>query len=74
MAQNAHRRTTPNPSVRLLRKSHLVRPEEKSSNSQFDAPGPEELMKLFNSLKDWERQLAQLDPKSLRCDDEHFTL
>ena len=50
----------------------MVRPEGKSSNSQFDSLEPEELIKLFNSLEDWERQLAQLDSKSLRCDDEHF--
>ena len=30
------------------------------------------LNSLFNSLEEWERHLAQLDSKSLRCVDEHF--
>ena len=51
----------------------LVRPEGKRLNSQFNSLGDEELNALFDSLEEWERQLAQLDSKSLRCDDEHFT-
>lgn len=50
----------------------MVRLEGKSSNSQFDSLKPEELNALFDSLQEWERHLAQLDSKSLRCVDEHF--
>ncbi len=51
----------------------MARPEGKRLNSQFNSLGDEELNALFDSLEEWERQLAQLDSKSLRCDDEHFT-
>lgn len=34
----------------------------------------EELNSLFDALEVWERHLAQLDSKSLRCVDEHFRL
>lgn len=55
-----------------LEGEELVRLEGKSSNSQFDSLEPEELNALFDSLQEWERHLAQLDSKSLRCVDEHF--
>jgi hypothetical protein len=50
----------------------MVRPEGKRSNSQFDSLSDQELSALFASLEEWERQLAQLDSPSLRCENEHF--
>jgi hypothetical protein len=50
----------------------MVRPEGKGLNPQFNSLGPKELNALFDSLQEWERHLAQLDRKSLRCVDEHF--
>lgn len=51
----------------------MVRPEGKSLNPRFNSFSENELSTLFEALEDWERQLAQLDSQSLRCDDEHFT-
>lgn len=50
----------------------MVRPEGKGLNPQFNSLSAEELKNLFDSLEEWERHLAQLDSKSLRCVDEHF--
>ncbi len=50
----------------------MVRPEGKGLNPQFNSLSAEELKNLFDSLEEWERYLAQLDSKSLRCVDEHF--
>jgi len=50
----------------------LVRPTGKGLNSQFNSLSAEEWSQLFDTLEQWERYLAQLDSKSLRCDDEHF--
>lgn len=44
--------------------------ESKSEMVQLQG---DSLNSLFNSLEEWERHLAQLDSKSLRCVDEHFT-
>ena len=50
----------------------MVRPEGNGLNYQFNPLGDEEWCMLFDTLEEWEHYLAQLDSKSLRCDDEHF--
>jgi len=50
----------------------MVRQEGKGLNCQFNSLSDEEWSNLFDTLEEWERYLAQLDSKSLRCDDEHF--
>lgn len=50
----------------------MVRPTGKSSNTQFDPISDEDLLILFDTLEEWEYHLAKLDPRGLRCDDEHF--
>lgn len=50
----------------------MVRQEGKGLNPQFNSLSAEELKTLFDALEAWERHLAQLDSKSLRCIDEHF--
>ena len=50
----------------------MVRPTGNGLNSQFNSLSAEEWSQLFDTLEQWERYLAQLDSKSLRCDDEHF--
>lgn len=53
-------------------KGEMVRQEGKGLNCQFNSLSDEEWSNLFDTLEEWERYLAQLDSKSLRCDDEHF--
>lgn len=50
----------------------MVRQAGKGLNPQFNSLSAEEIKTLFDALEAWERHLAQLDPKSLRCVDEHF--
>lgn len=50
----------------------MVHQEGKGLNCQFNSLSDEEWSNLFDTLEEWERYLAQLDSKSLRCDDEHF--
>lgn len=50
----------------------MVRQEGKGLNRQFNSLSDEEWGLLFSTLEEWESSLAQLDSKSLRCDDEHF--
>jgi len=50
----------------------MVRLEGNGLNSQFNPLSDEEWGKLFSTLEEWERHLAQLDREGLRCDDEHF--
>lgn len=50
----------------------MVRQEGKGLNCQFNSLSDEEWSNLFDTLEEWERYLAQVDSKSLRCDDEHF--
>ena len=52
--------------------TEMVRQEGKGLNCQFNSLSDEEWSNLFDTLEEWERYLAQLDSKSLRCDDEHF--
>lgn len=54
--------------------SEMVRQEGKGLNPQFNSLSDEEWSILFDTLEEWERYFAQLDLKSLRCDDEHFRL
>ena len=51
----------------------MVRLEGERLNPRFNSLSENELSALFEALEDWERQLAQLDSPSLRCDDEHLT-
>ena len=53
-------------------KSEMVRQEGNGMNCQFNSLSDEEWSNLFDTLEEWERYLAQLDSKSLRCYDEHF--
>ncbi len=53
-------------------KSEMVRSQGKGLNRQFNPLADEEWIVLFDTLEKWERYLAQLDSKSLRCNDEHF--
>ncbi|MDT8329068.1 MAG: hypothetical protein RQ750_17130 [Roseovarius sp.] len=48
----------------------MVRPKGKGLNGQFNSLSAEEWILLFETLEQWERYLAQLDPKSLRCIDD----
>lgn len=59
--------------IRLFRYvGEMVRQEGKGLNCQFNSLSDEEWSNLFDTFEEWERYLAQLDSKSLRCDDEHF--
>lgn len=55
-----------------FKRGFLVRQEGKGLNCQFNSLSDEEWSNLFDTLEEWERYLAQLDSKSLRCEDEHF--
>ena len=50
----------------------VVRSQGNGLNGQFNPLADEEWIVLFETLEEWERYLAQLDSKSLRCDDCHF--
>ncbi len=50
----------------------MVRSQGNGLNRQFNPLADEEWIILFDTLEEWERYLAQLDSKSLRCVDEHF--
>ena len=53
-------------------KGEMVRSQGNGLNRQFNPLADEEWIILFDTLEEWERYLAQLDSKSLRCVDEHF--
>lgn len=58
--------------IRSSKWGKMVRQEGNGLNCQFNSLSDEEWSNLFDTLEEWERYLAQLDSKSLRCEDEHF--